>query len=117
MGSLAGRIGVALAGTHFFLFVASVAYVYTSSTGQSSLIWVVWAIVDFPISLLYVVSAAPYSAWLETLGYDFLQHLLYLPHLLHGLIGTIWWYLLPRLVMLKRRGGVWGQRAPPSVAK
>ena len=50
-------------------------YVSTSSAGQAPMVWVYWAFADFPLSLLY--------AFLDD---SFL--------IVHGLLGTIWWYFL-----------------------
>ena len=105
------RLGLMLAAMHVALFLGSVIYVYTAVQGQASLIWVVWAVIDFPVSLLYMVIAEPYSRWLGTLSNDGapLQHVMYLPHVIHGVLGTLWWYQLPRLCMPKRLGGFWGE--------
>jgi hypothetical protein len=50
-------------------------YVSTSPAGQAPMVWVYWAFADFPLSLLY--------AFLDD---SFL--------IVHGLLGTIWWYFL-----------------------
>jgi hypothetical protein len=81
--------------------------VYSSSSGQSALVWVFWAIVDLPVSLLYL--AAPlYSRFIHSVisRDSLLDHILYLPHIIHGVFGTAWWYLLVRFatrVFLRRK--------------
>jgi hypothetical protein len=76
------------------------------------LIWLVWAAADFPISLLYWAIAEPYSSWLDSMrGQPIIQSLLYLPYVIHGLLGAIWWYWLPRLIMPAKYGGFWRRKA------
>ena len=94
------------AALHGVLFAATVVYVYMSSAGQAAMVWVYWIIVDLPISLLYF--AAPvYSRFFHNTvsGHILLEQVLYFPHVVHGLLGTAWWYLMPRAIirMLQRR--------------
>ena len=84
---------------HAALFFATVTYVYKSSTGQAALVWVFWAVIDLPVSLLYLLAPA-YSRFVnELVGQTAFAHILYFPHLIHGLLGTIWWYFLCRFVL------------------
>ncbi|HUP79057.1 MAG TPA: hypothetical protein VM260_10930 [Pirellula sp.] len=112
MVKLANRVGICLAVAHLLLFVGCVLYVNSTYEGQASLIWVTWAIVDFPVSLIYVLFAESYSKWLQDAlqGKELLQQVLYLPHVVNGLLGTVWWYLLPKLLTPTRIGGVWGTK-------
>jgi hypothetical protein len=73
------------------------------------MVWVLFAIIDMPVSLLYFLAGNWYSSWLEGLGKFSLAQFFYLPHLLHGLLGTIWWYFAPRLYTGKKYGGIWGR--------
>jgi hypothetical protein len=100
MHNTAMRIGLAFAAMHFFLFLATVVYVHMSSDPQAPLIWVIWAIADLPISLLYIILARPYSFLIESLPNQFatIEEIFYLPHVIHGLLGTIWWYWLPQIL-------------------
>src|SRR5437016_4549737 len=93
------RIPLILAAFHAMLFAITVTYIYRSSQEQASLVWVYWAIPDFPITLLYLC-ASRYSSWVHHLmpRQEIIQHILYLPHVIHGLLGTIWWYIMPRTV-------------------
>ena len=93
------RLPLLTAALHAALFTATVAYVYLSSAGQAALVWVLWAIADLPVSLLYF--AAPWYSRLVrgvVAGHTLLEHVLYLPHVIHGLLGTAWWYIMPRFV-------------------
>jgi hypothetical protein len=96
----ASRLPLLTAALHAVLFAITVIYVYTSTDGQAALVWTLWYVPDFPVSLLYMV-APSYSQWFDNVivGRGIIEHLLYLPHVIHGLLGTAWWYLMPRLVI------------------
>ena len=95
------------AAVHAVLFATTVAYVYASPDGQAALVWVLWLIPDLPVSLLEMF-ASPYSRWIHSfVARDSLvNYFVYAPHVIHGLLGTLWWYLMPRgvlTVVAKRR--------------
>src|SRR6266436_3379246 len=101
------KIGLYCASVHFLAAIAAVLYISRSTDPQASLLWGIFAILDFPVSLVYL-AAPQYSAWLEAFqGFKWAQ-VVYLPHVVHVLLGTVWWYFLPRLVTPRRFGGVWG---------
>ena len=106
---IAKKVGLFCAVCHFIAFLALARYVRHATDPQAPLIWVIFAIVDFPISLLYMVGASTYSRMLAELGDSFLGQVLYAPHIIHGLFGTVWWYFLPRLLTPKKYGGIWGK--------
>ena len=91
--TIAGKIGLFLALLHLVAFFAFVVYIEHSTEPQTPLLWGVFAIVDFPVSLFYLLGR--------------IAQFLYLPYIIHGLLGTIWWYFLPRVVTPRRLGGVW----------
>ena len=105
----AKKIGLLCGSIHLFLALAVVGYVNHAKEPQAPLVWGGFAIVDFPISLIYFF-APEYSRFLQTLDDSWLARLLYLPHVVHIFLGTVWWYFLPRLVTPKRLGGIWGKR-------
>jgi hypothetical protein len=105
----AKKMGIYLAGLHIIAFALLVMWISRSTDPQASLTWGVFAVFDFPISLLYLLAGPTYSNWLGRLETSNLAQIFYLPHLIHGLFGAIWWYFLPRLCMPKRLGGVWGK--------
>ena len=86
------RLPLAVASLHLLMVCATAMFVNLSSAGQAPLAWGIWVVVDFPVSLLYYLSA--YSGMLNAVGaqYPALAQLLYLPHLIHGVAGTLWWY-------------------------
>jgi len=83
---------------HAILFIATAVYVQTSSDGQAPLVWVLRFIPDMPFSLLYDFEGQ-YSHLLSATNNVLLQQILYLPYVIHGLLGTAWWYAWPRLVI------------------
>ena len=95
-----------LAGAHLAAFLTLAFYITRSADPQAPLLWVVFAVIDFPLSLLYFL-AGSLSNSLHQFEKSWVAYVLYLPYLIHGLLGPIWWYLLPRLVMPRRLGGVW----------
>ncbi|MGH8307177.1 MAG: hypothetical protein ACRER0_02805 [Gammaproteobacteria bacterium] len=93
-------IGVILASLHLVGVCLTIWYIAVSTVGQASLVWAFWALIDFPWSLAYLLSGPAYAHWVEALSsaHPFLAQVMYFPHILHVLIGTIWWYFLPILV-------------------
>ena len=108
---LANLVGLLAAGLHVALFFATLFYIQLSGDPQAPLTWGIWALVDFPVSMLYMIGGTEYSSFLHSWDGSWFAKVLYLPHLLHGLLGAIQWFFLPRLFMPKRLGGVWGSSA------
>lgn len=107
--TVAIRIGAVAAFVHLMAFIVTLLQIDRSSAAQASLVWLKWwwLVSDFPFTLLYLISGETYSSWLAPLQNSALGQLLYLPHLIHGILGTIWWFFLPRMFLPKKRGGVW----------
>jgi len=106
------KIGLVCALVHLLGFVVLSVWVKNSAAAQAPLVLVPVAIVDFPVSLLYLAGRW-YSTWYDKLGDTFLAQILYGPNVIDGLLGTFWWYFLPRLVTPKRYGGIWGKIGSP----
>jgi hypothetical protein len=102
------KIGLYLLTVHYILFIVFIINVNDSHDPQSPLLWVFFSIIDFPISMLYFFGKS-YSNILNSFGSQFFSEILYLPYVVHGLLGAVWWYFLPRLVTPKKLGGVWGK--------
>ena len=100
-GNYTFLIPLALAASHAVLFAITVIYVSKSSDGQAALVWLFWDVPDFPISLLHWF-APQYSQWVHAIAQrdSFLDYVLYAPHLIHGLFGTIWWFVMPRFILV-----------------
>ena len=93
-GNRALRVGLYFAGFHallFFVFLATVG----ALGGEGRLLWALWLPVDFPVSLLV------------GLGFDYIPMSsevfktlrAWWPPIIHGIFGTIWWFVVPFLVM------------------
>jgi hypothetical protein len=104
--TIAWKIGLCLALTHFVAFVVLALYIRHSVDPQAPLLWGVFAVIDFPLSLIYLLAGA-FSHEFPYVAQSWFAQFLYFPYLIHGLLGTIWWYLLPRIVTPRRLGGVW----------
>lgn len=95
-------LGLWLAVIHLMAFGATVAYVTSPPQGEGwkSVVWVFWLPIDFPWSLLhFVMKQGAFAAIVDKLSAESvtLRYVLYSPHLIHGVIGTIWWGYLPTL--------------------
>jgi heme/copper-type cytochrome/quinol oxidase subunit 4 len=89
------RLSWVLSTIHLTLCLVVVLYVNLSSDGQVSLLWMLLGIIDFPISLLYFLAGNQYSTWLDGIGNPVIAQIFYFPHLIHLILGTIWWWVLP----------------------
>lgn len=107
MSKIAKRVGLYLACLHFITFGIVALYIARSGELGMILLFLFW-IIDFPISLLYSCLTGGYLSWMATHAESIWAYVLYPPHLVHGVLGTIWWYFLPRLVTRRKFGGVWG---------
>ena len=78
----AHRVAAVVAAIHFIAVCLTYWYVSaaTVDTGQTGLVWVYWLFVDFPWSL---------PLWQLMSDHLFV---------IHGVIGTAWWYLLVVLI-------------------
>lgn len=114
--SRASKIGLVLAAIHVAAFLAMAAYVNSMLDGQAPLLWVLWQVPDFPVGLLVLVIGKSLSQWADALQWrhPLLADLFYYPYLIHGFVGTIWWFLLPRFFMPRIRGGIWKTRTGES---
>ena len=61
---------------------AAYVSIASESSGQAVLVWAIWALIDFPISLL---------AYSLTETYSWGEHSIFLAH---AVIGTAWWFFL-----------------------
>ena len=104
----AGKIGLGMAAVHFAAVAATVTWLHYNDDGQGVLLWLYWQVPDFPVGLLIIPLLHFDPVWLDNLSPNnpFLEFLVTDQfHWVHGILGTLWWGLLPKLVMPKRLGG------------
>lgn len=106
-------LGTVLAILHIALFATFLSHyeVIADRDGQAMLLWMYWLPVDFPISLVLMMGwwvLDPNTACGEAAGY-------YLLYVVHGVLGPIWWFYLPSLVVgVARKLGFRKSGMPPA---
>jgi hypothetical protein len=85
---------------HLLGVLLTIWYAAASTDGQAPLVWAIWAVIDFPLLLAYLLVGPSYAQWTQAFfsNHQAISQFLYLPHLLHGVFGTLWWFVLPSLV-------------------
>lgn len=80
-------IGFAL--FHAVAFLGFLAYFAEANQrdGQAMLLWGYWLVIDFPVSLL-----VPAGWWIINPDSPLAHYWLYA---VHGILGTMWWCMLP----------------------
>jgi hypothetical protein len=99
--NIAHNIGIALALLHTIGFLALAFYIDRLTDPQAPLLWLIFAVIDFPLSLLYLPAGSLNS------HITALSEFVYWPYLIHGLLAPVWWYFLPKLLTPRRFGGLW----------
>jgi hypothetical protein len=104
-------------GTIFGLFhlasaVCLVIYISTIADGQGSLMWGIFAVIDFPVTLLYSFGSDIQSALdVVRLRSDsrLVNEVFSFPFIVHALFGSVWWAMIGevigRFIARKRRKG------------
>ncbi len=109
----ATRIGAIFAIVHFVAYAATFFLTSIGSSWNSIYLILFWQAADFPISLILDTSAGIYHDWIEPSLREgtILGLLLWFPNIVDGLLGSLWWFVIPRFFMAKSLGGF---RANPS---
>jgi hypothetical protein len=105
------RVGAIAAFLHAVLFLLVFFVVINSEEAQIQLLYIPFMILDLPISLLYWFDIEKLKAVLESVGHPWLAKFFYGPLLIDGILGTIWWYYVPKFFLPRRLGGIWGSKA------
>jgi hypothetical protein len=92
------NVGLPFAIGHASLFALLYILVSSSEEAQAQLWLLIFWVLDFPISLL-----ADYNIWTWLT-------VIPPPIFLFGILGLIWWYFLPKFLLPKRLGGIWGAK-------
>jgi hypothetical protein len=99
------NLGVRFAGLHLAAFLFSAILAQQGQGWAGVYIWPVWFLIDLPWSLLHLLMEHPsIDSWIEELRSDntALSYILYSPYLVHGFIGTIWWFFVPKIYFWSR---------------
>ncbi|PLX92639.1 MAG: hypothetical protein C0619_05400 [Desulfuromonas sp.] len=73
---------------HIVIFVGFLVFMKSQAgVAQHQLNWIFWWLIDFPVSLLVFLA--------KPVGFKSVWTL----YIIHGVIGTIWWYFLPRILL------------------
>ena len=100
------KLGISLASLHFFSVVIAAAFIATSTDKNAVMLWLYYLIIDFPIAFLLVPASYlmdlinPISP-IDALGnYSVYRDIdnFWFPAVFIGIVGTVWWYYLPRLI-------------------
>jgi len=92
--TMARKVGIAFAALHLAIFLVFIVYLKQSTEGQAVLLWTLWRPVDFPVSLLVPLGFEFFTPD-EGVGSVMRRAL---PYLVHGVLGSIWWYAIPSIL-------------------
>ena len=103
------KIGIISSSTHAALFAFTFFIVVSSEEPQLQLLYLPFLILDIPISLLYFTPIDGFDNYLKHAGLSFMAKVFYPPLIIHGVLGSVWWYYVPKAFLPKRLGGIWGR--------
>ncbi len=104
------QIGLGCVVLHGMLYFWTIDQLVHTYDAQRELIWIPLVIVDFPVWLLAYFPGdwwSGYNAWLDHWNHPALSTLFSSQSLILGILGSLWWYFLPRLFLPSKWGGVW----------
>lgn len=96
-------IGVFLAAVHLMAYGVSIHLV--SAGWDLVRVMLAWQVVDFPVGLAAIVGFwTGYSDWINrAFGENSVVAFLLFPmNIANGLLGTVWWFLIPRIAVMVR---------------
>ncbi|MEN0038379.1 MAG: hypothetical protein AAGC78_14980 [Cellvibrio sp.] len=84
-----------MAGLHLLIIFVTLPLGSFNEGWNFIFVWGFWFLIDLPVSILNFVLFDS----LHTLEkkHSSLKWLLYPPYFIHGVLGTIWWFYLPRI--------------------
>lgn len=108
------RLGAIFGLLHLASTVCLALYLSVISDGQGPFLWGIFAVIDFPVSLLYYFASHIQSILdIVRLRFDsrLVNELFYFPFIVHALFGSVWWAIIgevigrltARLKMLRHR--------------
>ncbi len=93
------KASVIVAATHLIGVGALAKSIESSSDPQAPLMWIYFAIIDFPASLFYFIPGENYESFRNAHVGTPVAQLLYMPYIIHGLLGTLWWLFLTNFII------------------
>jgi uncharacterized integral membrane protein len=82
------KFSIGFAIFHTVIFIWFLVFMEDQSgEAQHQLYWFFWLLIDFPVSLLIFIA--------KVVGF----RSIYTLYFIHGVIGTIWWYFLPKVLL------------------
>jgi hypothetical protein len=99
-------LGGKVAGIHLLAFAISAFWAGQGEGWTGVYIWPIWALIDIPWSLLYAVLLQhDFREWTKAASTqsNILPFILYPPYFIHGIVGTIWWGIVPGIYLRYRR--------------
>jgi hypothetical protein len=109
---IAKKIGSICAIVHsiFFIYIICIIHFYPPKDGQIMWGWIIFIFIDFiPSFTAYLLLDPWYTDWIISQPNSYFKEFLIPQYWLYGPICAVWWYYLPRLLMPKRMGGIWGK--------
>ena len=89
------KLSMGLAIAHLTIFLVTLIYTLTAADSEASMVWYFFYFIDFPVSLLYLLGDVIYIG----AGVPVLEWMLYPPYIIHGVLGTIWWFYIGRFAL------------------
>jgi hypothetical protein len=105
--NLANLSGIILGLVHLTTFGIAAHAASASDTSQGNLFFIPFFLLDLPVSLLYLIPTDEFFSTLDRGGHTLLAQVLYPPYIISGLLGSLWWAVLPKFAFPRRQGGFW----------
>lgn len=103
------KIGLPLSLGHAALVALVYFGIASGGEAQAGLRIVPILIADVPVSFLIALTSEHGVLG----GTPWLENIVFSPLFIDGILGSIWWYFLPKFFLPKRCGGIWGSRPNP----
>ncbi|HWU55470.1 MAG TPA: hypothetical protein VN175_08205, partial [Rhizomicrobium sp.] len=86
--------------------IAYVVSIHSADAGWDLVrVMLAWQLIDFPVGLTAIVGFwARYSDWINRVFGEnsVIAFLLFPMNIANGLLGTVWWFFIPRIVVMVR---------------
>ncbi|NMN04116.1 MULTISPECIES: hypothetical protein [unclassified Novosphingobium] len=96
---------------HAILFSILLLNDGVTQEAKVQLFYMPFLIGDFPIILFYSIPVEIIGDYLRFADNPILANIFHSPSIIDCMLGTIWWYFVPKFFLPKRLGGIWGSKA------